>query len=59
MLRRCDKHDFDSIYSVINDAAIAYKGVIPEDRWKEPYMSKDELLHEIDAGQFVFIYLSL
>jgi N-acetylglutamate synthase-like GNAT family acetyltransferase len=50
MLRACDKHDFDSIYSIVNDAAIAYKGVIPEDRWKEPYMSRDELQHEIDQG---------
>jgi GNAT superfamily N-acetyltransferase len=35
---------------VINDAAQAYKGVIPDDRWKEPYMSKKELKEEIAAG---------
>ena len=56
MLRRCGKHDFDSIYSVINDAAIVYKGVIPEDRWKEPYMSGEELQHEIDAGVLFWGY---
>ena len=50
MLRRCDHQDFDSIYAIVNDAAAAYKGVIPEDRWKEPYMSRDELQHEIDEG---------
>ena len=50
MLRRCDNHDFDSIYSIVNDAAAAYKGVIPDDRWHEPYMSKDELQHEMDRG---------
>jgi GNAT superfamily N-acetyltransferase len=50
MLRPCDNKDFESIYSIVNDAAKAYKGVIPEDRWKEPYMSGDELKHEIDQG---------
>ena len=56
MLRPCGKHDFDSIYSVINDGAIVYKGVIPGDRWKEPYMSRDELQHEIDAGVLFWGY---
>jgi N-acetylglutamate synthase-like GNAT family acetyltransferase len=50
MLRPCENKDFESICSIINDAAKAYKGVIPEDRWKEPYMSRDELKHEIDQG---------
>lgn len=48
MIRRCDSNDFEQIYSIINDAAQAYKGVIPADVWKEPYMSKDELRHEIE-----------
>jgi len=56
MLRHCDIHDFDSIYSIVNDAAIAYKGVIPDDRWKEPYMSRDELKHEIDEGVLFWGY---
>jgi hypothetical protein len=38
------------IYEIINDAAQAYNGVIPPDCWKEPYMSKGELRHEMDAG---------
>jgi N-acetylglutamate synthase-like GNAT family acetyltransferase len=38
------------MYSIINDAAEAYHGVIPEDCWHVPYMSKDELSHEIDQG---------
>lgn len=50
MLRRCNDGDFETIYTIINDAAQAYRGVIPADRWKEPYMSRDELRHEIDAG---------
>ncbi len=35
---------------MINDAASAYRGVIPADRWKEPYMPLEELQNEIDAG---------
>ncbi len=42
--------DFSSILRVINDAAQAYKDVIPDDRWNEPYMSAEELKQEIEAG---------
>ena len=38
------------MYTIINSAAIAYKGTIPADRWQEPYMSADELAKEIGAG---------
>ncbi len=38
------------IYGIINDAAQAYKGVIPADRWHEPYMPIEELKHEIEDG---------
>jgi N-acetylglutamate synthase-like GNAT family acetyltransferase len=44
------------MYSIINDAAEAYKGVIPADRWKEPYMSKDELRRQIDEGVEFWAY---
>jgi GNAT superfamily N-acetyltransferase len=50
MIRRCDDKDFDAVLQIINDAALAYMGVIPADRWKEPYMSKEHLRHEMDAG---------
>jgi len=50
MIRRLSSSDFDSILKVVNDAAQAYKGVIPDDLWREPYMSSEELRHEIDAG---------
>ena len=50
MIRRCDDRDFELIWDIINDGARAYKGVIPEDRWTEPYMSRDQLQHEIDDG---------
>lgn len=49
-IRQCSQRDFEMIYSIINEAAQVYKGVIPGDRWKQPYMSKNELKHEIDAG---------
>jgi len=42
--------DFNGTLRVINDAAQVYQGVIPDDRWKEPYMSAEELKEEIEAG---------
>jgi GNAT superfamily N-acetyltransferase len=50
MIRRCDDRDFELIWTIINDGAQVYKGIIPEDCWSEPYMSKNELRHEIDHG---------
>jgi len=50
MIRSLSPSDIDAILKVINDAAQAYKGVIPSDRWKEPYMSAKELKEEIEAG---------
>ncbi|MBN2568470.1 MAG: GNAT family N-acetyltransferase [Deltaproteobacteria bacterium] len=50
MIRKCLESDFDTLFEIINGAAGAYKGVIPEDRWHEPYMSHEELRREIDDG---------
>ncbi|PKQ68549.1 GNAT family N-acetyltransferase [Labilibaculum manganireducens] len=50
MIKSDEKKDFDTIYEIINDASIAYKGIIPTDRWKEPYMSKEELETQIKEG---------
>jgi len=50
MIRQCNDSDFEAIYEIINDAAEAYRSVIPEDRWHEPYMSRDELSAEIRDG---------
>ncbi len=50
MIRLCTQSDFEVIWQIINDAARAYKGVIPADCWHEPYMPKDELQHEIKDG---------
>jgi GNAT superfamily N-acetyltransferase len=49
MIRRCDDRDFELIWTIINDGAQAYKGIIPADRWTDPYMSREKLRHEIDA----------
>ncbi|WP_304511628.1 GNAT family N-acetyltransferase [Desulfobacula sp.] len=50
MIRRCKESDFNIIFEIINDAARAYKGVIPEDRWNEPYMPFEELMSEVEDG---------
>ncbi len=50
MIRPCIDADFDAMYSIINEAAEAYRGVIPTDRWHEPYMPVEELRHEIQSG---------
>ena len=50
MYRQSNESDFKAIYEIINSAAVVYKGVIPADRWQEPYMPEEELAKEIDAG---------
>ncbi|MBK18941.1 MAG: GNAT family N-acetyltransferase [Rhodospirillaceae bacterium] len=42
--------DFEEVLAVINDGASAYKGVIPENCWHEPYMPPSELREGIEAG---------
>jgi N-acetylglutamate synthase-like GNAT family acetyltransferase len=56
MLDRCTPNDFRDIYEIINDAASAYKGVIPADRWHEPYMPEDELTSQIEQGVDFWCY---
>ena len=48
--------DLSSILYVINEAAIKYKGVIPDDCWHEPYMLEEELVNEFDSGVRMFGY---
>jgi GNAT superfamily N-acetyltransferase len=50
MIRRCTGDDFTSIEAIINEAAQAYRGAIPADRWRQPYMPASALQTEIDAG---------
>src|ERR1700694_4412577 len=45
-----------AILAIINAAAEAYRGVIPPDRWHEPYISSAELDHEVSAGVAFWVY---
>lgn len=49
-IRRCRDDETESMLAIINDAAEAYRGVIPADCWHDPYMSLAELKSEIAAG---------
>jgi GNAT superfamily N-acetyltransferase len=49
-IRRCSDDDFEAILAIINAAAQRYRGVIPDDRWHDPYMSAEHLRLEIAAG---------
>jgi N-acetylglutamate synthase-like GNAT family acetyltransferase len=50
VIRRATEADLPAILAIVNDAARAYRGVIPDDRWHDPYMSTDELTREISSG---------
>jgi GNAT superfamily N-acetyltransferase len=50
MITRLQPTESKLILHVVNDAAEAYRGVIPADRWQEPYMSNEELKREIKSG---------
>jgi GNAT superfamily N-acetyltransferase len=56
MIRSCSDLDFEQILEVINDGATAYKGVIPVDRWHEPYMTAGELRREMEDGVHFWCY---
>ncbi|MCZ7358076.1 MAG: GNAT family N-acetyltransferase [Candidatus Methanoperedens sp.] len=56
MIRKYNNLDLDRIYEIINGAAWVYKGIIPAEYWKEPYMSKEELRHELDEGIVLYGY---
>jgi N-acetylglutamate synthase-like GNAT family acetyltransferase len=50
LVRKSVADDFEAILAIVNDAAQAYRGVIPDDRWHDPYMSAGELAQEIADG---------
>ena len=50
LIRPCTPSDLDEVCAVVNDAAIAYRGIIAADRWKEPYMSRSQLRDEVSDG---------
>ena len=49
-IRKSEEADFAVMLAIINDAALAYRGVIPSDRWHEPYMPREELEGEISRA---------
>ena len=56
MISEYKKTDTSKILHIINDASLKYKGVIPEDCWKEPYMSEQELIDEFNDGVRIYGY---
>ena len=50
MICRVSPSEYGAIVDVVNDAAQAYKGLIPADVWKEPYMTVEELKEELERG---------
>jgi len=56
MITEYTKKDVYNILAVINNAALKYKGIIPDDCWHEPYMSEQEILNEFDSGVRMFGY---
>ena len=56
MIAEYTKNDISNILYVINDAALKYKGIIPDDCWHEPHMSKQELFIEFTNGVRMFGY---
>ena len=58
MIKEYTKKDSYKILNIINDAAIKYKGIIPDECWHEPYMSEQELYNEFNNGVHMFGYRS-
>ena len=56
MIDEYTKKDSSNILVVINDAALKYKGVIPDDCWHEPYMTEYKLVNELTDGVRMFGY---
>lgn len=52
----CSPADLPVISAIINESALAYKGVIPADRWHEPYMPMAELQSEVARGVAFYGY---
>jgi N-acetylglutamate synthase-like GNAT family acetyltransferase len=50
LIRASEATEFETMRAIINDAAQAYRGVIPADRWHDPYMSAEDLAREIEQG---------
>ena len=56
MISEYTKSDTSKILDIINDASLKYKGIIPDNCWQEPYMSKHELIDEFNNGVLMYGY---
>ena len=56
MISEYKKTDTSKILHIINEASLKYKGVIPDNCWNEPYMSKQELINEFNDGVRMYGY---
>ena len=56
MISQYKKTDTSKILYIINDASLKYKGIIPDDCWRDPYMSEQELIDEFSDGVRMYGY---
>ena len=56
MISEYTKSDISKILYVINEASLKYKGVIPNNCWRDPYMSEQELIDEFNSQVHMFGY---
>lgn len=54
--RRCRDDELTAVLSIVNSAAVAYRGVIPDDCWHEPYMTMTDLGRDIVDGLEIWGY---
>ena len=57
MINEYTKSDYSEILYVVNDAAIRYKNIIPDNCWKDPYMPEKELFDVFADGMRMFGYI--
>ncbi len=56
MISEYKKTDTSKILNIINDASLRYKGIIPDDCWRQPYMSEHQLSEEFSDGVRMYGY---
>ena len=56
MINEYKKNNTSEILHIINEASLRYKDIIPDDCWREPYMSEQELIHEFNDGVRMYGY---
>jgi GNAT superfamily N-acetyltransferase len=55
LIRKIRQADLGAALAIVNEAAQAYRGVIPADQWRDPYMPPDELEREIADGVIFWV----